>query len=162
MLTQKLLCAQTKFVKTSEVSFFVPGIELNRDFYETVVGPILDGHAHAAGLLGWGSDVLGLDDERSTDHGWGLRLDIFVAANDVVRVREVIDRSLPEMFRDWPIRYGWDAVPVKHHVNVHTLENWLIEQLGFDVNEGPSTEQWLLAPQQRLLGITGGGDLSNQ
>jgi hypothetical protein len=135
---------------------FVPGIELNRDFYRTIVGPILSGHAHAAGLLGWGSDVLGFDDERSTDHGWGLRLHVFVEAAEVENVRQLIDQKLPTAFREWPVRYGWDAVPVEHHVNVSTLNDWLIDQFGFSVGAQLTTEQWLLAPQQRLLGITAG------
>ena len=135
---------------------FVPGIELNRDFYVEVVGPALRGQAHAAGLLGWGSDVLGFDDERSTDHGWGLRLDVFVEASAVDRVRELIDTNLPAAFREWPVRYGWDAVPVQHHVGVGSLDMWLMSQLGFDANAGLTTEQWLLSPQQRLLGITAG------
>ena len=74
-----------------------------------MVGPILQGRAHAGGLMGWGSDVLGFDDERSTDHGWGPRLEIFVDANEVISTRELNDRSLPEAFREWPVRYGWDV-----------------------------------------------------
>jgi Domain of unknown function (DUF4037) len=135
---------------------FVSGIELNRDFYATIVGPLLNGRAHAAGLLGWGSDVLGFDDERSTDHGWGLRLLVFVKASELEPVRELIEQNLPSAFREWPIRYGWDAVPVQHHVNVYTVDGWLIDQLGFSAGAALTTEQWLLAPQQRLLGITTG------
>jgi Domain of unknown function (DUF4037) len=135
---------------------FVSGIELNRDFYAKVIGPVLTGRAHAAGLLGWGSDVLGFDDERSTDHGWGLRLNIFVEASEVELVSELIEQNLPRAFREWPVRYGWDAVSVQHHVNVCTLDGWLIDQFGFSVGAALTTEQWLLAPQQRLLGITAG------
>lgn len=143
-------------VKTCRMPPFVPGIELNRDFYSTIVGPVLSGRAHAAGLLGWGSDVLGFDDERSTDHGWGLRLLVFVEAAEVENVRQLIDQNLPAEFREWPVRYGWDAVAVQHHVNVSTLDDWLIDQFGFSVGAQLTTEQWLLAPQQRLLGITAG------
>lgn len=113
---------------------FVPGIELNRDFYVAVVGPLLRGRAHAAGLLGWGSDVLGFDDERSTDHGWGLRLNVSVEASAVDPLRELIEANLPAAFREWPVRYGWDAVPVKHHVDVRSLDRWLAGELGFDAN----------------------------
>lgn len=143
-------------MKTSPLPHFVPGIELNRDFYATVVGPILAGRAHAAGLLGWGSDVLGFDDERSTDHGWGPRLVVFVEASQVVSVRELIDQNLPARFRDWPVRYAWDEIAVQHHVSVCTLDEWLADQLGFSVGTVLTAEQWLLAPQQRLLGITAG------
>ena len=49
----------------------VSGAALNAGFYRDVVWPLLGGVAHSAGLLGWGSDVLGYDTGRSTDHGWG-------------------------------------------------------------------------------------------
>jgi hypothetical protein len=136
---------------------FVPGIELNRDFYTTVVGPILAGRKHAAGLLGYGSDVLGFDDERSTDHGWGPRLTVFIEASHLERVSEQIEQNLPATFRDWPVRYGWDAVAITHHVRVCTFDEWLTDQLGFPVGPVLTTEQWLRIPQQRLLEITAGG-----
>jgi hypothetical protein len=45
------------------VPAFVPGLELARAYYQEAVGPLLRGVDHAAGRLGWGSDVLGLDAE---------------------------------------------------------------------------------------------------
>jgi len=53
---------------------FVSGQELSRRFYREVVEPLVRPWPHAAALLGWGSDVLGYDTERSVDHGWGPRL----------------------------------------------------------------------------------------
>ena len=100
--------------------------------------------------------MLGFDDERSTDHGWGVRLSVFVEASEVEVARALIDQRLPAAFRGWPVRYGWDAVPVQHHVDVRTLDGWLIDQLGFTVGAGLTAEQWLVAPQQRLLEITAG------
>ncbi|MGH3964336.1 MAG: hypothetical protein ACRDRY_13940 [Pseudonocardiaceae bacterium] len=50
---------------------FLPGTQLSGEFYAKVVRPVLDGRSHGAALLGWGSDVLGYDTDRSTDHGWG-------------------------------------------------------------------------------------------
>ena len=71
---------------------FLPGRELARAFYEEVVVGLLGDIRHSAGFLGYGSDVLGYDTERSTDHGWGPRLQIFTDANlDLAR--------LPETFR---------------------------------------------------------------
>ena len=58
------------------------GLELSRRFYFEAVRPILERHfpnvEHAAALIGYGSEVLGHDDERSQDHEWGPRVQVFV------------------------------------------------------------------------------------
>jgi hypothetical protein len=59
---------------------FVPALKLNGAFYTDVVRDLVQPCAHAAG---WGSDILGYDTARSTDHGWGLRLQVFVDGTDV-------------------------------------------------------------------------------
>jgi hypothetical protein len=135
---------------------FVPGLELSRAFYEDVVAAILGRTRHAAARIGWGSDVLGFDTERSTDHGWGLHLNVFVEREDVDRVRGVVGESLPDAFRGWPTRFGWDAVPVSHHVEVDELGGWLRRHLGFDPLDVATTHDWLATPQQMLLEVTAG------
>ena len=132
------------------------GCDLARAFYEEVVAPIVGGTPHAAAFLGWGSDVLGYDSERSTDHGWGPRLQVFVGADDVARVAAEIEARLPDEFGGWPVRFGWDEVAPTHHVAVVTLADWLEEVLGFDATQGISAQQWLSTPQQLLLGVTAG------
>ena len=129
---------------------FVPGLELSRAFYEEVVAPILGHTVHSAARLGWGSDVLGFDTKRSTDHGWGPQLQVFVEEPFD------IDDRLPETFRGWPVRYGWDAHAVEHHVAVVRLGEWLERHLGFDPRRGMQTRDWLSTPQQLLLEITSG------
>jgi hypothetical protein len=63
-------------------SLFLPGLDLSRLYYAEVIRPLLDAEfgrlAHSAALLGPGSEVLGLDSERSTDHDWGPRCLIFL------------------------------------------------------------------------------------
>jgi hypothetical protein len=135
---------------------FIPGLELARAFYDETVAPLLGGAEHTAALLGWGSDVLGFDTARSADHGWGPRLQVFVERDSVEPVRHAIDAGLPDRFREWPTRFGWDAVPVSHHVEVAPLGEWLHEQLGFDALRGVSVVDWLAIPQQILLEITAG------
>ena len=135
---------------------FTPGLELNRGFFLEVVAPIVAPWPHAAGLLGWGSDVLGFDTARSTDHGWGPRLQVFVAEADVAAARAAVDAGLPERYRGWPVRYGWDAVPVGHHVDVVSLGVWLRGQLGRDPRLGMDITDWLAIPQQSLLGVVRG------
>lgn len=135
---------------------FVPGLDLSRAFYDEVVATLVGDVPHSAALLGAGSDVLGLDTERSTDHGWGPRLQVFVADHDVERVRLAIDDGLPDEFRGWPTRYGWDDVAVSHHVEVVTLERWLRDELGFDPRLGVTLVDWLATPQQLILEVTRG------
>jgi hypothetical protein len=133
-----------------------PGLVLNEGFYREVVAGLLAGHQHAAALLGWGSEVLGFDTQRSTDHGWGPRLLIFVDAGIADQVRRTLDQRLPESFRGWPVRYGWDAVSVGHHVAVTPLRSWCAGQFGVVPGDGLSALDWLLIPQQKLLEATSG------
>ena len=120
---------------------FVPGLELSRAFYDEAVAPLIGDLVHAAALLGWGSDVLGFDTARSTDHGWGPRLQVFVEAGATAAARRAIDAGLPDEFHGWPTRFGWDDVPVSHHDAVATLGGWLNEQLGFDPHAGVTAGQ---------------------
>lgn len=129
---------------------FRPSRELNRAFYAEVLRPQLHGTPHSAGLLGWGSDVLGLDTARSTDHGWGPRVLVFT---DDGRGPEL---ELPETFLGWPVRFGWDAVLPQVHVTFHQLPDWLAERLGVDATAELSLVDWLMMPWQRLLEVVGG------
>lgn len=135
---------------------FRTGLDLNAGFYADVVEPILRPWPHGCGLLGWGSDVLGYDTARSTDHGWGPRLQVFVRDEDVPAVAAAVERGLPEAYGGWPVRYGWDAVPVSHRVSVTTLRAWLVERLALDPRDGIGAIDWLVLPQQFLLGVVRG------
>jgi len=135
---------------------FVPGLELARDFYADAVAPLVADVRHSAALLGWGSDVIGFDTERSTDHGWGPRLQLFLDEADVAAVDARLEAQLPSEYRGWPVRFGWDDHPVVKRVEVTTLATWLEQQLGFDPRPRPSPRDWLTMPQQRLLEVVSG------
>jgi hypothetical protein len=136
---------------------FVPGAELSARFYADAVRPLLADRRHAAALLGWGSDVLGHDTARSTDHGWGPRVLVFLdREDDAAGVLELLDSGLPDEFEGRPVRFGWDSTPVMHHVTVTTLPAWLTSHLGVDATAGMSTTDWLVTPQMRLLGVVAG------
>ena len=139
------------------MSAFVPALRLSAGFHRDVVGPLLDGEPHSAALLGWGSDILGYDTERSTDHGWGPRLLVFVADPDRAEsVSGALDARLPSSYRGWPVRFGWDDIAARHWVTVVTLPDWLTGQLGVDASAGFAAPDWLVTPQQRLLGVVAG------
>ena len=132
-----------------------PGLRLSERFYTQVIAPQLAGVPHSAALLGWGSDVLGYDTERSTDHGWGPRVLIFTDA-------QVAEPDLPASFDGVPVRFGWAGVPPRSWVTVTRLDQWLRGQLGTDATGGLDVLDWLLVPQQRLLGVTAGAVFADQ
>lgn len=135
---------------------FVSGVDLAQMFYIEAVRPLIKERVHSAARLGSGSDVLGFDTSRSTDHGWGPQLHVFVAASQVNATHAAIDSGLPAEFHGWPVRFGWDEVAVQHHVSVLTLEEWLKSHLGFDPQVSITTQNWLTTPQQLLLEVTEG------
>ncbi len=93
---------------------FVSGIVLARQFYREAVRPILDealpGLAHAAGLIGFGSEVLGFDTPVSVDHHWGPRVLLFLGDEDCDRhtdaIRDVMRRRLPTMCLGWSTNFS--------------------------------------------------------
>lgn len=123
---------------------FLAGLDLAGSFYEAVVGPRLAAIDHDAALIGPGSDVLGYDDVRSTDHLWGPRLQIFVDDCDV-RAAEGALRDLPEGDFGWPTRIGSDKQQFRRYIDVFTIPQWCTERLGFNPEGGVSTLDWALA-----------------
>lgn len=98
------------------MSGFVPGLELCHNFYEEVVAPAV-GAPHGAALLGPGSDVLGYDTERSTDHDWGPRCQLFVHASDLDEVRSralAFSRRSPRLPRGGPSPSAGTASALNH------------------------------------------------
>jgi hypothetical protein len=135
---------------------FLPGVELSRLFYFEVVRPLLGDRPHRAARIGPGSDVLGYDTARSTDHDWGPRVDLFDVDPEV---SEELRHRLPKTFRGWPTHFVPPGArvrsmaetdgPVDHYVTVTDLNTWLRQRIGSDPD-------WLAIPWQRLLEITGG------
>src|SRR6476660_5776396 len=93
---------------------FVPGLVLSERYFREIVEPILDdsfpGLPLAAALIGPGSDVVAFDTERSTDHHWGPRLQLFLREEDLDAYRDSIDRTLrerlPYTFLGYPTNFG--------------------------------------------------------
>jgi hypothetical protein len=144
---------------------FIPGLELSSAFYAEVVEPILatalSGTAYSAALVGWGSDVQGFDTERSTDHAWGPRLQVFLADEDchdhAASLDTLLERELPAEFRGYPVRFAFPhGTPARHWVHVHGARDFFTENLDADPTGGPSVSDWLMVPAQVLRELTGG------
>jgi hypothetical protein len=135
------------------MSEFVSGIELSRRLYGDVVGPCLSarfpGLPHSAALLGRGSEVLGFDDEMSTDHDWKPRVLLFLDEEDEARhgaaVREELRRELPPTFAGHPV-----------DCEVHALRGYLRQELELDIDREIEPRDWLTMPEHGLRMLTSG------
>jgi len=150
------------------------GIELSRRFYDEVVGPWLardfPGLRHAAGLIGYGSELLGFDDTMSQDHNWGPRVWLYVTEADFAAQADAIVANFAdvasEAFEGVPV--GWFNRPHlsgkgphwrsddRHGLEVRTLEGLAGDVLGTGVEDPLSNRAWLGLADQWLLEITGG------
>ena len=137
------------------------GAELSLGYYTDVVAPLLAARwpalPHAAARLGSGSDVLGLDDETSQDHDWGLRLTLLVAGDAVETVDAYLAAELPQEYRGQPIRFGTTWKPVaSHQVEVATAEGFAFSRLGVDASKPLEPDEWLSLTGQAILEVTAG------
>jgi hypothetical protein len=150
---------------------FQSGTALAARYYGEVVWPLLDRHApglpHAAALIGWGSEVLGFDSPRSTDHNWGPRCQIFLGPGDADRAADItamLADRLPEKFAGWPTRFP-DVTArnpaARHWVEVTELCQWLTDHLGFDPRAGVGLLDWLATSTQVLAEVTSGAVFSD-
>ena len=147
-------------------SAFVPGIELARCLHRDVVGPLLVAElgeaGYAAALLGPGSEVLGFDTVRSTDHDWGPRLQVFLPRTVSGRAGELAERiraRLPTAVAGHATAIAWSDGHEGNGVQLTGLAEWLVGRLGVDPRTGFGPDAWLAAPTQALAEVTGGAVL---
>jgi hypothetical protein len=156
----------------------VQGLELSRRFYFEAVRPILDrdfpDFVHAAALIGYGSEVLGFDDETSRDHHWGPRVQLFVRESESAdAIARSLAAKLPTEFAGFPTNFGpteepgtvrmtaVEAGPVVHRVETLVLRDYLRDRIGVDPLESFTTADWLATPAQQLLELTAGDVFSD-
>jgi len=137
------------------------GAECSRLYYEHLVGPAVDarwpGLPRAAGRLGSGSDVLGLDDAVSQDHDWGLRLNLLVSADIAAHVDAYLEETLPESFEGLPTRFTTTFDPHRwHRVQVQDVASFVHSRTGVDLRAPLSTDDWLMLTGQAVLEVTAG------
>ncbi|HEX9897320.1 MAG TPA: DUF4037 domain-containing protein [Dehalococcoidales bacterium] len=157
---------------------FIPGLVLAELFYKEAVRPILSKHflrfRYSAALIGHGSEVLGFDTQRSTDHHWGPRVQLFLRIEDYAQYRhklkEIMSRELPVNFKGYPTNWGKpdkkdkgvqklieiESGPVNHRVEILTVKSFVKNLLGVDPYQELDVLDWLTFPQQELLCLTAG------
>lgn len=150
------------------------GIELSRRFYLDIVRPWLNTAApdlqHSAALIGYGSELLGFDDEVSKDHNWGPRVHLYVSRESFAahahRLVRAFSTIAPDSFLGEPT--GWRSRPhppadgkeaigaAGHGLEIHTLESRLEGALSLKSVHDIAPLQWLGLSEQRLLAFTAG------
>ena len=153
---------------------FIKGLDLSESFFNECALPLLREHypdlQYSAGLIGWGSDVLGYDDAVSADHNWGPRFYLFLRDEDESKKQELHDmfaENLPYEHRGYSVNFAaGDGVShmkpisegkVKPLVDILTVDEYLAGwYLGISDPASLTDLDWLTLSEHRLLGVTSG------
>ena len=137
-------------------------IDESHDFWNEVVGPLLHRHfpddlaRMAAGFYGYGSEVLRLDDAFSTDHHFGLRVNILLpqALMDTkgAVIEDFLAAELPQTWKGRNLREGYTRT---RGVALASLDHHLLSTIG--LNHPPqSYPEWLQIPEEDITHISAG------
>ena len=159
------------------MSKFIKGMELCKNFFNNCAKRIIEDNfpdlKYSAGLIGYGSDVLGYDDAVSTDHMWGPRFYLFLTKADIDkkdRIFKTLSENLPYTYEGYSVNFTKpdpNDCGVQHpefistgNVNplifIQTFDDYLMEQLGtFDLDNIKAYE-WLAFSEHRLLSLVSG------
>lgn len=153
---------------------FIKGAKLCEGFFFDVVKPVLDrcfpDLAYSAGLLGYGSDVLGYDDPVSTDHMWGPRFYLFLKKEDLSLKQQLLDifsSEFPYTYRGYSVNFSppdpndngvrhavtIDSGKVNPLVFIYSFEEYLNFYLGTHELDHLPDSVWLTFSEHRLLAL---------
>lgn len=156
---------------------FLKGLELCEGFFRDCAQPVIEenfpGLVYSAGLIGYGSDVLGYDDPVSTDHMWGPRFYLFLDERDIARKDDIfrtLSKGLPYTYKGFSVNFTKpdpNDCGVRHPelisegtvdplIFVQTFDSFLKEQLGTCDLEHIGPLEWLAFSEHRLLSIVSG------
>lgn len=141
---------------------FIPGLKMGELFHSEIVAPVMrEAFPHlkyAAALIGPGSEVLGFDDEISTDHDWRPHVFVFVGENDRRQIGDVLEKTLkeniPETFHGFRAR-STNEKDLRSQIVFSVGEFWQ-RTLAFPPDKIPSARDWLTFPEHILLSLTEG------
>jgi len=155
---------------------FLPGLQLSESFYKEVVKPLIEtefrGLKYSAALIGPGSEVLGFDTERSTDHHWGPRVLLFLSETDFNKKKKIsnfLGENLPSKFKGYSTHFGnpneigvqllseaKEGQIINHRIEIYTIASFFKNYLGINPGIDLSTSDWFTLSEQKLLSIQSG------
>jgi hypothetical protein len=157
---------------------FVKGLDLCESFFNEIARPILRTNfpspRYSAGVIGYGSDVIGFDDAMSIDHMWGPRLHLFLPEEGFDlwkgQITSTFAAGFPYEYQGFSTNFSsleqsdngirWSE-PIQQGqidplVEYHTLPSYFEGYLGCRPFEDISVSEWLIFTEHRLLGVTSG------
>lgn len=159
------------------MSDFVKGLDLCEGFFNECAKPVIDKYfpdlQYSAGLIGYGSDVLGYDDEVSRDHMWGPRFYMFLSENDIDKKDEVFNKfaeNLPYEYMGYSVNFTEpdpndcgvqhpqfiDSGKVNPLIFIQTFNEFLIDEIGTADLDNIAPLDWLAFSEHRLLSLVSG------
>ncbi|MHA2105974.1 MAG: DUF4037 domain-containing protein [Candidatus Hodarchaeales archaeon] len=155
----------------------IKGLELAEKFYHEIVEPLLKENypnlSYACGLLGTGSEVLGFDDEISTDHHWGPRLQFLLNDDDYynldLELHDFFAENLPPEFMGYSTHWSppdpedsgtqllqtHEGGKINHRIEILSIDYYLRTSLSISTLNLEFVD-WLIIPEQKLLEFTSG------
>ncbi|MDR1776657.1 MAG: DUF4037 domain-containing protein [Desulfovibrio sp.] len=138
------------------------GLELSRLYFGAFCYPLLKRRfpdyveRAAVGLVGEGSECLGLDDEISRDHDWGATVCLWLNSRDYARIgremQDALNLHAPRRFRGLPVlKTDWG----EGRRGVMEIGAFYYKFLG---RPGPpeSAQDWMSIPEAYLRSATNG------
>lgn len=136
--------------------------DISRDFFHQIVLPVLerdfpDETAQTAfGLFGYGSEALGLDDDYSRDHHFGIRIDALMPdalfRTRGAAIQEAVARAVPATWEGHALREGHVAGA---GLALDSREAFLRRTIGLD--RLPETDvEWLHIPEEDIVHVVNG------
>ena len=137
-------------------------IDVSHQFFNEIVKPILLEHfpdetaQTAFGVFGYGSEVLGLDDQYSSDHHWGLRINALIPDYLVSirkeRMLQAVADNLPDTYQGHALREGYTGVK---SLEIDSLEGFLQRTVGI-ISPPESYQEWLAIPEEDVTHVVNG------
>lgn len=155
----------------------VKGLELCRGFFFDMAKPIMDKFFpdldYSAGLIGYGSDVLGYDDEVSRDHMWGPRFYMFLSPRDMAKKQDIfqtLSKHLPYRYKGYSVNFTEpdvndngvqhpefiDSGTVNPLIFIQTIEEFMENEIGTAELSHLQPLDWLAFSEHRLLSLVSG------
>ena len=137
-------------------------VDVSRDFFFEILLPILQAEyptetsQTAFGAFGYGSEVLRLDDDYSSDHHWGLRINAlmpeYLYKGHHEEILQNVASHLPDSYRGHSLQEGYVGVKA---LSLMSLERFLRQTIGIDYP--PKTyEEWLNLPEEDIVHVING------